>query len=85
MPMKVEVERGRCSGCGRCAETCPMVFSMAAGHAADVRMDTVPLRVESQCRKAAQACPTGAISMVVWYRFAEVEPAWQPAALCVNS
>ena len=60
--MKVTVDEKTCSGCGLCVDTCPEVFEMV-GDSAKVKVDTVPVGAEENCRQAAAECPVEAITV----------------------
>jgi ferredoxin len=60
--MKASVDSNLCSAAGRCVEICPEVFEFGA-NTAKVKLDTVPSECEDACRKAAEQCPSNAISM----------------------
>jgi ferredoxin len=59
--MKAIVDETACTGCGLCADTCPTVFEMADG-VAKVIVEEVSLHDAADCRKAAEECPTEAIT-----------------------
>jgi ferredoxin len=60
--MRVRVDENLCAGAGECEATCPQVFKVVDG-VSRVQVDPVPAGAEASCRKAAKACPMGAISI----------------------
>jgi ferredoxin len=61
--MRVEVDERRRICSMQCQLTCPEVFKVEA-NVSTVRLDPVPPQLESRCREAAEACPSGAITVV---------------------
>ncbi len=61
--MKAKVNRNECIRCGLCAGTCPKVFKMDDEQIAKVILDPIPSEFQDTTREAANACPTGAISI----------------------
>ena len=59
--IRAKVDDDLCCGCGPCEEICPEVFYIDG--IARVLVDIVPLESEAKCRQAADACPTGAITI----------------------
>ncbi|HDD63640.1 MAG TPA: 4Fe-4S dicluster domain-containing protein [Thermoprotei archaeon] len=58
MPKPV-VDKDKCTGCGTCAEICPMqVFDIVNGKAEPVRADQCV-----GCRACEMQCPAGAITV----------------------
>ncbi len=58
MPKPV-VDKNKCTGCGTCAEICPMqVFDIVNGKAEPVRADQCV-----GCRACEMQCPAGAITV----------------------
>ncbi|OYT30277.1 MAG: ferredoxin [Thermofilum sp. ex4484_79] len=58
MPKPV-VDKDKCTGCGTCAEICPMqVFDIVEGKAEPVRADQCV-----GCRACEMQCPAGAITV----------------------
>jgi len=58
MPKPV-VDKDKCTGCGTCAEICPMqVFDIVDGKAEPVRADQCV-----GCRACEMQCPAGAITV----------------------
>jgi len=60
--MKVSVDPELCAATAACVSICPEVFKLE-GDTSEVRINPVPKEHESACRKAADSCPTGAISI----------------------
>lgn len=61
--MKVCVNPELCSGCGPCIDICPEAFELNEEGRAVVKLDEVPAGLQEVCRKAADICPTEAISI----------------------
>lgn len=60
--MKAKVDENLCAGTTDCEQTCPQVFKVEDG-VSKVQVDTVPKEAEETCHKAADSCPTGAITI----------------------
>ena len=60
--MRVRVDASLCAAGANCVSTCPEVFKLK-GEVAEVRGDVVPEQNEAVCRRVADQCPTGAISI----------------------
>ena len=60
--MKAKVDQNLCAGGQGCVNTCPEVFKME-GEKSTVIVDQVFKDAEDKCKKASDACPTGAISV----------------------
>ncbi len=54
------VDRDLCICSTRCEQICPEVFQVE-GSVARVQMGVVPPELEERCRRAAEACPSGAV------------------------
>ena len=61
--MKVEVDADCCGGFGQCVTLCPDVFALTDAGYAVVLLADIPSEFEAVVRKAAQACPTSAITV----------------------
>jgi ferredoxin len=61
--MKVQVNPELCSGCGPCVDICPEAFEVNEEGVAVVKLDEVPSELQDACRKAANNCPSDAISI----------------------
>lgn len=59
MSLTVQVERSRCTGCGRCVEVCPNGAIRLADGVAVVKTSLC-----RGCQACLEACPTGAIFAV---------------------
>lgn len=60
--MRAKVDPDICIGCTLCTHTCPEVFRMENG-ISTVFTDPVPEEDRDNCRKAAEGCPVGAITI----------------------
>ena len=60
--MKVKVDASLCAASANCVAACPEVFKLE-GEVSEVKVDVVPEEHEAACRRAADECPTGAISI----------------------
>ena len=61
--MKAIVDQDTCTGCGLCAEICPVVFEMGDDDLAKVRVDPVPADAADDSSEAAESCPVEAITI----------------------
>ncbi|MEO6082387.1 MAG: ferredoxin [Umezawaea sp.] len=62
--MNVVVDRDRCVGAGMCALTAPQVFDQDAEDGRVVLLDATPSADRlAPTRDAAQACPSGAVTI----------------------
>ena len=61
--MKVRVNPNLCSGTGLCVETCSEVFELNDEGVSTVKMEQIPTELQQECSKAADNCPTEAISI----------------------
>ena len=61
--MRVEVDADCCGGFGQCITLCPDVFALTDAGYAVVLLPDIPSEFEAVVRKAAQACPTNAITV----------------------
>ena len=60
--MKVTIDYDRCMGDGHCSEVCPEVFNYDEEKTeVSVTDEVVPEQYQSQVRRAADECGTGAI------------------------
>lgn len=60
--MQAIVDPDVCTGCGLCADSCPVVFQMDAA-VAKVVVTNVPAEALDICRQAAENCPVEAIKI----------------------
>ncbi len=61
--MKVRVDKKACVGDMICVQICPDIFVMDE-YVAVVKMEDVPAELLEDVRKASDACPTQAITLV---------------------
>jgi ferredoxin len=61
--MRPEIDESLCIGDGICADICPEVFEMGDDQLAHVINENPPEDLHKKVREAAEACPTGAISI----------------------
>lgn len=61
--MKVEVNQDACIGCGACAAICDKVFELNDEGLSEAKVEEVSEKDSQEVRDAADACPTGAISV----------------------
>jgi ferredoxin len=59
--MIATIDPKKCSGCGRCTQTCPNVFSLDGNRKVVVTMKQVPWGYGLACCEAAIECPTETI------------------------
>ncbi|PIO06657.1 ferredoxin [Candidatus Micrarchaeota archaeon CG08_land_8_20_14_0_20_59_11] len=59
--MKPSVDKKKCIGCGLCASICPDVFEMGADGKS--RVKNAAGCAKCDCKRAAESCPAGAISL----------------------
>ena len=55
--MKINLNKDKCIGCGRCAEICPANFKLSS----EGRSQVTNKHVTDCAKKAADECPTEAI------------------------
>ena len=60
--MRAKVDASLCAATANCVSICPEVFQLE-GETSEVKVDPIPSEQEEACRKAVDACPTGAISI----------------------
>jgi ferredoxin len=60
----IDIDRGRCTGHGRCFSVAPEVFSSDDEGFGIVGQETVPDRLVDAARRGAEACPEQAITLV---------------------
>jgi len=60
--MRVKVDASLCAASANCVSACPEVFRLG-GEVSEVNVDVIPKEHEAACRRAADQCPTGAISI----------------------
>lgn len=63
MPKKVTLDKDLCISCGVCNAICPEVFDWDDDGKMKPLVDEVPAEFEGAVQEAADACPTGAISV----------------------
>ena len=62
--MKLKVDQLKCDTTGICVKRCPQLFRFQEGSKkAQVTVEDVPLRLESECLTIVGLCPTGAITI----------------------
>ena len=62
--MRVRVDEMKCRTAGICVKLCPEVFRFQEGSKrAAVMVDDIPSKFWDACRKAADQCPNGAITI----------------------
>ncbi|MDH7482227.1 MAG: ferredoxin [Armatimonadota bacterium] len=61
--MRPEIDESLCIGDAICADICPEVFEMGDDNLAHVINENPGPELEEKVREAAEACPTGAISI----------------------
>jgi ferredoxin len=61
--MKVRVDPETCAGFGICVGICPEIFELHDDGYATVLLDEVPPELEDLARRAADQCPSRAISI----------------------
>lgn len=61
--MRPEIDESLCIGDAICADICPQVFEMGDDNLAHVIAESPEASLEDQVREAADACPTGAITI----------------------
>ncbi len=60
--MKVKVDKSKCIGCGVCIALAPKYFKFGADGKSEPIQEEVPDDAE-EVRRAAESCPTGAITL----------------------
>jgi len=60
--MRAKVNPEVCNGSGLCENTCPEVFELKEG-ISTVKVDEIPAEAHEKCKRAAQECPTEAITI----------------------
>lgn len=61
--MRPEIDESLCIGDGICVDICPEVFEMGDDQLAHVINENPSEELHERVREAADACPTGAISV----------------------
>ena len=61
--MTAVVDADACVGCGLCTEICPEIFEIRADDVAQARPQVIDQDLFRACRKAAESCPLGAITL----------------------
>lgn len=62
--MKVTVDTDICAGFGICVGVCPEVFELHEDGYAVVLVDEVPAELQDLAQRAADQCPSRAISVI---------------------
>jgi ferredoxin len=62
--MRVVVDRDRCEGYGRCADTAPAVFEVGDDGQSRVRLDRPGAELRDRIERAVRLCPRQAIRIV---------------------
>lgn len=62
--MNATVDRQACVRCGLCPAICPAVFTIAERESARAVTPQVPEEAKAAAQKAADSCPTGAITLL---------------------
>jgi ferredoxin len=61
--MKVNVDYDVCASTGACMQVCPEVFEVRSDGYLYVLQEEPPAELHDKVRKAAELCPTGAITL----------------------
>lgn len=61
--MRPEIDESLCIGDGICVDICPEVFEMGDDQLAHVVNENPSEELQERVKEAADACPTGAISI----------------------
>lgn len=61
--VRPEIDESLCIGDGICVDICPEVFEMRDDNLAHVINEDPASELQDRVREAADACPTGAISI----------------------
>jgi len=64
IPMKIELKKQKCIGCGMCVNLCPEVFELKDGKS-QVKEKANLEKYKDCIKQAIDSCPVGAISLVI--------------------